>query len=147
MSEFVCKLTSKYSTIEATSNSSKPDLEQTTFGRGGGLMKEKGKKSASSKEGKYRKESMLNGIKNAARKSWAESKQREKECTRKRHGKDSTNLPEAKKASIICSRFGKNEGDVLDIINVFQIMPSTASPGRSIIMKKKINRELRQICL
>ncbi|KAM3719404.1 Pumilio domain-containing protein [Dirofilaria immitis] len=100
------------------------------------LKKEKGKKSASSKEGKYRKESMLNGIKNAARKSWAESKQREKECTRKRHGKDSTNLPEAKKKRVSFAP-DLERMKVFDKRVKLTIMPSTASPGRSIIMKKE----------
>uniref|UniRef100_A0A8R1XL68 CPL domain-containing protein n=2 Tax=Onchocerca volvulus TaxID=6282 RepID=A0A8R1XL68_ONCVO len=97
------------------------------------IKKEKRKRNASSKGNKCSEESTLNWKSDNGQ---IESKQQGKEFIRKRHEKDCTNLPEAKKKRV---SFAAN----LERMKLFDkrmkltITPSTASPGRSIIMKKK----------
>ncbi|VDO32764.1 unnamed protein product, partial [Onchocerca flexuosa] len=65
-----------------------------------------------------------------------ESKQQGKEFIRKRHERDCTNFPEAKKKRVSFAA-DLERMKVFDKRMKLTITPSTASPGRSIIMKKK----------
>ncbi|VIO93715.1 Uncharacterized protein BM_BM7594 [Brugia malayi] len=113
------------------------------------MKRERGKVSALGKGNRCKKESIFNGTRHTAGKSWIktngqmESKQQEKEFIDKKTGKDSANPPEAKKKRV-------SFADDLEKMKVFDrrmklaVTPSTASPGRSIIMKKEGG--MREIC-
>ncbi|EJD75872.1 pumilio domain-containing protein 12 [Loa loa] len=110
------------------------------------IKKEKEKRSASRKGVKYKEESMLNGIKHPTEKLWmkangqVESKQQDKKFTRKRREKGNTDLPEAKKKRVSFAA-DLERMKVFDKKKRLTISPSTASPGRSIIMKKEDGSE------
>uniref|UniRef100_A0A1I8EEY0 PUM-HD domain-containing protein n=1 Tax=Wuchereria bancrofti TaxID=6293 RepID=A0A1I8EEY0_WUCBA len=101
------------------------------------------------KGNKYEKESIFNSTRHVARKSWIranrqmESKQQKKEFTHKKSGKDSTNPPEAKKKRVSFAA-DLEKMKVFDRRMKLAVTPSTASPGRSIIMKKETGVE--EIC-
>ncbi|KAK6103673.1 CPL domain family protein [Brugia pahangi] len=113
------------------------------------MKRERGKVSALGKGNRCKKESIFNGTRHTAGKSWIrtngqmESKQQEKEFIDKKTGKDSANPPEAKKKRV-------SFADDLEKMKVFDkrmklaVTPSTASPGRSIIMKKEDG--MKEIC-
>uniref|UniRef100_A0A0R3RX93 PUM-HD domain-containing protein n=1 Tax=Elaeophora elaphi TaxID=1147741 RepID=A0A0R3RX93_9BILA len=100
------------------------------------------RKISSSKRNGCKEESMLNSKKQTAKKSLmngqVESKQQEKEFTRKRREKDSTSPLETKKKRVSFAA-ELERMKVYDKRMKLTVTPSTASPGRSIIMKKEVD--------
>ncbi|VDK75674.1 unnamed protein product [Litomosoides sigmodontis] len=105
------------------------------------MKKAKERKTGLSKGNECKEKPILNSVKHAARKSvirangQLESKQQEKEFTHKRREKDSVDVLEVKKKRV---SFAPD----LEKLRVFDkrmkltFTPSTASPGKSIVMKK-----------
>ncbi|CAG9537190.1 unnamed protein product [Cercopithifilaria johnstoni] len=105
------------------------------------VKKVKGKKIASSKGNGRKGKSMLNSTKHVAGKplmksnGQVENRQQEKEFTHKRHGSDSTNLLKAKKKRVSFAA-DLERMKIFDKRMKLTITPSTANPGRSIVVKK-----------